>query len=82
MPAKNCTHRAVLAGWLAVAGCVLLPTGGALAQSPEEHASHHPGAAPVAGAMPGGARGMGGMGPPAGAGGMMGRGPGAGMGHQ
>ena len=64
MPAKNCTHRAVLAGWLAVAGCVLLPTGGALAQSPDEHASHHPGGTPAGGAMPAtaGAPGMAGMG--------------------
>ena len=81
MPAKNYIHQAAFAAWLAVAECVLLPTGRAQAQSPEEHASHHPGAAPVAGAMPGGARGMGGMGPPAGAGGMMpGMGPSAGAG--
>ncbi len=65
--------------WFAVAACILLPTGTALAQSPDEHASHHPGAAPTAGAMSGsapvggmsataGAPGMAGMGPPTGAG--------------
>ena len=79
MPAKNPIHRAVLAVWFAVAACLLLPTGGTQAQSPEEHASHHPGAAPAAGAMSGGAPaggmsatagtpGMAGMGPPTGAG--------------
>ena len=79
MPAKNPIHRAVLAAWFAVAACLLLPTGGTQAQSPEEHASHHPGAAPAAGAMSGGAPaggmsaaagtpGMAGMGPPTGAG--------------
>ena len=41
--------------------------------SPAEHAAHHPGGTPAAGAMPAaaGAPGMAGMGPPAGAGGMM-----------
>lgn len=49
---------------------VILLTRGAQAQTPEEHASHHPGAAPAAGAMPAtpGAPGMAGMGPLAGAG--------------
>ncbi|MDI1314878.1 MAG: hypothetical protein PSV43_22130, partial [Prosthecobacter sp.] len=46
--------------------CVLLIISGAQAQTPEEHASHHPGAAPASGAP-----GMAGMGSPAGAGGMM-----------
>ena len=41
------------------------------AQSPEEHASHHPGAAPAVGAMPGGAPAVAGGMPAAGAGGMM-----------
>ena len=73
MPAKSHTYRAALAAWFAIAVCVLLSIGGAWAQSPDEHASHHPGAAPAAGAMPAaaGAPGMAGMGPPAGAGGMM-----------
>ncbi len=55
---------------LVVSACVLLPIAGAHAQTPDEHASHHPGAAPAAGAMPAtaGARGMAGMGPPAGVG--------------
>ena len=50
----------------------LLWASGLRAQTPEEHASHHPGAggAPAAGAMPaaGGGPGPGGMGPPAGVG--------------
>ena len=78
MPATSHIHRAVLATWFAVAAYVLLPTCGAQAQSAEEHASHHPGAAPAAGTMSGGAPGMAGMGgtpagagAPAGAGGMM-----------
>ena len=48
----------------------LLWASGLQAQTPEEHASHHPGAAPAMGAMPaaGGGPGPGGMGPPAGVG--------------
>jgi ferredoxin-NADP reductase len=70
MFAENRFSRAVLAAWLAVAAGVMLSTGGVQAQSPEEHASHHPGAAPAAGVMPATAvaPGMAGMGPPAGAG--------------
>ena len=60
----------MLAAWFVVTACNLLPIGRAHSQTPEEHASHHPGAAPAAGAMPAtpGAPGMAGMGPPAGAG--------------
>ena len=73
MPAKNHFQPAVLAAWLALAACLLLPTGGAQAQSAAEHASHHPGTAPAAGTMAGGApaREMAGMGASAGGGGMM-----------
>ncbi len=83
--AHRLIRRSVHAVCLMISLCVLLPIGGAQAQTPEEHASHHPGAAPAAaGAMPAaaGAPGMAGMGPPtgagppAGAGGMM-----AGMGE-
>ena len=64
-------HRAMRELCLVVSVHILLSTGRAQAQSPEEHASHHPGAAPVA--MSGGAPagGMPGLGPSAGAGGMM-----------
>ena len=86
MPGEHFIHRAVLPTWLAVAACVLLLTGRTLAQSPDEHASHHPGGAPAGGmSANAGAPGMAGMGAPsgagpsAGAGGMMGRGPGGGM---
>ena len=64
------------AAWRGVL-CVLVGlfcASGLCAQTPEEHASHHPGAAAVAGGMPaagGGGPGPGGLGPPAGAGGMM-----------
>ncbi len=66
MPDKNFIQRAVLAAWFVVAACIVFPTGRARAQSPDEHASHHPGATPAAGAMSLGtnapvASGMGGM---------------------
>lgn len=56
-PARNPSRHAVRTLCLVVSVCVLLPTGRAHAQSPDEHASHHPGAAggAAAGAMPGGA---------------------------
>ena len=79
MPGEHFIHRAVLPTWLAVAACVLLLTGRTLAQSPDEHASHHPGAAPAAGAMSGGAP-AGGMSATAGAPGMAGMGATAGAG--
>ena len=64
--ARRLIYQAVRELWLVVSVCVLLPTCGAQAQSPDEHASHHPGATPTAGAMASGtnaagAPGMGGM---------------------
>ena len=79
MPGEHFIHRAVLPTWLAVAACVLLLTGRTLAQSPDEHASHHPGAVPAAGAMSGGAPADG-MSATAGAPGMAGMGATAGAG--
>ena len=68
MPVQQSIRLNLLA-WLAVAGCFLLPMRETRAQMSEaEHLSHHPGAAPAAGAMSGGAPGMAGLGPPAGAG--------------
>jgi ferredoxin-NADP reductase/ferredoxin len=79
MPVQLSIRVPVLA-WFFVAACFLLPIHEARAEmSPEEHASHHPGAAPAAGAIPEnapaggmsatvGAPGMAGMGPPAGVG--------------
>ena len=63
-------HQILVTVWLGLAVC----SSKTHAQTPEEHASHHPGAAPAAGAMPAatGAPGRAGPGAPAaGAGGMM-----------
>lgn len=57
--------------WIAIVACVLFSSGAVQAQSPDEHASHHPGSAPAAGAMPGGAPASAGGMPATGAGGMM-----------
>ena len=74
MRVENHVNRTTLAALLVVAMCVLLVTSRAQAQSPDEHASHHPSATPAAGAMPGGAP-AGGMSATAGAPGMAGMGP-------
>ena len=68
MSGEQRIFRSMRAVWFAV---VLLLPGGARAQPTDEHASHHPGAAPAAGAMPGGAPAVAGGMPAAGAGGMM-----------
>ena len=59
MTVKNFIHPATLTACSAAA-CILLATVRAQAQTPEEHASHHPGASSAAGAMPA-AAGAGGM---------------------
>ena len=65
--ARNLIRAAARVACLVVSACFLLPIGRAHAQTPEEHASHHPGGpAPPAGAMPAAAGGS-----PEASGGMM-----------